>query len=73
MNAQDFKNAVRTKLARDATLGTRKTWSVEVELLTWWMRVKEEDTYLRRGDGTVDEWQYIPGICQGMVGPHATT
>lgn len=69
MNKEDYCNSLRNKLER-IPLDERRKWS-ETDLFYWWLKVIEEDSYLRWERARGDVWQYVPGMCRDLIGPNA--
>ena len=69
MEKQDFENAVRAVL-RKIPLETRKAWT-DADLFLWWSKTQAEDSYLTYEDARGSLWQYVPDMCNDMIGSDA--
>lgn len=71
MKKEDFRRAVRSKLMQ-TPLQTRRTWN-GTDLLTWWSRAHQEDSYLTWERVPGDIWQHVHAMCSDLIGEKAVT
>jgi hypothetical protein len=69
MTKDKFRRALRRMLER-APLDARKKWTAN-DLYLWWLEERREDPYLIWKPTRGDVWQYVPGMCQDLIGANA--
>lgn len=69
MKKEEFCNAVRNKL-REIPLETRRKWK-DIDLMSWWQKVKAKDSYLTWERAHGDIWQHVKGMCKDLIGSKA--
>lgn len=69
MKKADFCASLQDKL-REVPLATRQAWEVK-DLYIWWLGAKKKDSYLTWERAHGDVWQYVPGMCQSLIGRNA--
>jgi hypothetical protein len=69
MKKKEFEQSLRDKL-RKVPLETRMTWK-DTDLFVWWLKAKAEDSYLTWERSPCDVWQFVPGMCNDLIGKKA--
>jgi hypothetical protein len=64
-----YRDALRLRL-RGVPLETRRKWN-ETDLMVWWNRERQKDTYLTWERAPGDPWQHVKGMCSDLIGPKA--
>jgi hypothetical protein len=65
----DFRRELRSKL-KQVPLETRRGWT-DNDLFGWWLKAKAADPYLVWERSRGDVWQWVPGMCHGLIGHNA--
>lgn len=69
MKKNEFRTEVRKRL-NQIPLEERKAWD-NTDLYIWWNKAKKDDPYLTWDKCPGQVWQWIPGMCNDLIGSKA--